>query len=158
MQLFFPFILLVGPYLILTLIQKSNPAITFSESRKTRIGLSLFFIFTAMGHFIKTAEMAEMLPPFFIYGQEIIFLTGFPELFGAFGVWIPKWRKLAGSLLIAMLLGFLPFNIYAAINNLPFGGHEVGPTYLLVRVPFQFFVIWWVYVATELDWFKFRKE
>ena len=158
MQLFFLFILLVGPYLILTLIQKSNPALNFPEARKTRIGLSLFFIFTAMGHFIKTAEMAEMLPPFFTYRHETIFLTGFPELFGAFGVWIPKWRKLAGTLLIAMLIGLVPFNIYAAMNHIPFGGHEVGPIYLLFRVPFQFFVMWWVYVATELDWFKFRKE
>lgn len=158
MQLFFLLILLVGPYLILTLIQKSNPSFRISKATKTRIGLSLFFLFTAMGHFVKTSEMAEMLPPFFSYRHETIFITGFPELFGAFAVWIPKWRRLAGTLLIAMLIGLLPFNVYAAMNKIPFGGHEAGPVYLLFRLPFQVFVMRWVYVATELDWFKFRKQ
>jgi uncharacterized membrane protein len=51
-----------------------------------------------------------------------------------------------------MLIGILPSNIYAAINRVDFGGHGVGPAYLLVRIPFQLFVIWWTYFATEQKW------
>ncbi|HYX71759.1 MAG TPA: hypothetical protein VE732_03240, partial [Nitrososphaera sp.] len=49
--------------------------------------------------------------------------------------------------------GLLPANIYSAINRVDFGGHGIGPAYLLVRVPFQLFVIWWIYFATEQAWF-----
>ena len=51
--------------------------------------------------------------------------------------------------LILMLIGFLPANIYSAMNHVDFGGHGEGPGYLLFRVPFQFFVIWWTYYATK---------
>jgi uncharacterized membrane protein len=46
-----------------------------------------------------------------------------------------------------MLLGVLPANVYAAYNRIAFGGHEAGPAYLLARIPFQLFVMWWVYFA-----------
>lgn len=158
MQLLMLFILLVLPYLLLTLVQKIKPSLKIPEARKFRWGLTLMFLFTSMGHFIKTAEMAEMIPPLFPYREQIIFLAGFPELFGAIFIWVPKLRKTAGIFLIAMLLGLLPFNIYAAFQRVEFGGHGLGPNYLLVRVPFQFFVMWLVYIAAGLDWFKFRKE
>jgi uncharacterized membrane protein len=47
-----------------------------------------------------------------------------------------------------MLFGFLPVNVYSAIQRVPFGGHEVGPAYLLIRVPFQLLLIWWAAKAT----------
>ena len=42
-----------------------------------------------------------------------------------------------------MLVIFLPANVYAAWNGLHFGGNVVGPTYLLLRVPYQLFVVLW---------------
>ena len=94
-----------------------------------------------------------MLPPSIPYRIELIYLTGALELLGAIGVWIPRLMRLTGLLLILMLIGILPANVYSAINRVDFGGHSAGPAYLLVRVPFQLFVIWWTYFATEQDWF-----
>jgi uncharacterized membrane protein len=56
---------------------------------------------------------------------------------------------LTGFCLILMLICFLPANIYSAMNRVDFGGHGEGPGYLLVRVPFQLFVICWTYYATK---------
>ena len=145
-------LLLVGPYLILTQVGKWVPSYRVAAPARARIGLSLFFIFTAMGHFIRTQEMAMMLPQFVPYRTETIYLTGVLELLGAIGVWIPRLTKLTGFLLILMLIGVLPANIYSAINRVEFGGHGAGPVYLLVRVPFQIFAIWWTYFATEQRW------
>jgi uncharacterized membrane protein len=117
---------------------------------RARVGLSLFFAFTALGHFVRTQDMAQMLPPFVPYRTEIIYVTGLLELAGAIGVWIPRLRKLTGVCLGLMLVGLLPANVYAAVNRVPFGGHEMGLPYLLVRVPFQLFAIGWTYFATEL--------
>ena len=150
------FLLLTVPYLILTLVGKLFPGFNVAPAIRARIGLSLFFAFSATGHFIRTEGLAEMLPPAVPYRIEIIYFTGILELLGAIGVWIPRLTKLTGVLLIVMLIGLLPANIYSAINRVEFGGHGAGPLYLLVRIPFQLFVIWWTYFATEQDWLATR--
>lgn len=147
-------VLLVGPFLLLTLGGRFNPKFQIVSSKRARVGLSLFFILTGLGHFIRTQEMAAMLPLSVPYGTELVYLTGILELLGAIGVWIPRLTRLTGFLLIVMLVGILPANIYSAINRVDFGGHEAGPVYLLVRIPFQLFVIWWTYFATDQNWFK----
>lgn len=156
MTLLFLLLLLVGPYLVLTLLGKSNSTFQIAAPKRARVGLSLFFLFTSIGHFIKTEAMAEMLPPFVPYRSGLIYLTGILELLGGVGVWIPGLTRLTGLLLILMLIGILPSNIYSAINRVDFGGHGAGPAYLLVRIPFQLFVIWWTYFATEQKWLQRR--
>lgn len=153
MTLLFLLLLLVVPYLVITLVGKWVARLKIPRSKRARVGLSLFFTFTAIGHFISSDEMATMLPPFIPFRIELIYLTGVLELLGAIGVWIPRLMRLTGFLLILMLIGVLPANVYSAMNRIDFGGHGVGPAYLLVRVPFQLFVIWWTYFATEQDWF-----
>ena len=98
--------------------------------------------------------MAAMLPPSVPYRIELIYVTGVLELLGAIGVWIPRLMKLTGVCLILMLIAVLPANIYSAFNHVAFGGHESGPIYLLVRVPFQLLAIAWTYFATEQRWWK----
>lgn len=147
-------LILVSPYLILTPAGKWNPKFQMAPAKRARVGLSLFFIFTAIGHFIRTEPMAEMLPPVIPYRIELIYFTGVLELLGAIGVWIPGLTRLTGLLLILMLIGILPSNIYSAINRVDFGGHAAGPAYLLIRLPFQLFVIWWTYFATEQKWLQ----
>jgi uncharacterized membrane protein len=153
MTLIFLLLLLLVPFLVLTLLGKWVSRFQMAPAKRARVGLSLFFLFTSIGHFIKTEEMAAMLPPSVPYRLGLIYITGICELLGAVGVWIPRLTRLTGFLLILMLIGVLPANIYSAINRVDFGGHGVGPAYLLVRVPFQIFVIWWTYFATEQNWF-----
>ena len=155
MQLLFLFLLLVVPFLMLILANRVT-RFQISSSTRARVGLSLFFLITSLGHFIQTKEMSAMLPPSIPYRVELIYLTGFLELLGAIGIWIPSLMKLTGICLILMLVGILPANIYSAINHVEFGGHNAGPKYLIVRVPFQLFVIWWTYFATEQKWFGRR--
>ena len=148
------FLLLTFPYLILTLIGKLFPRFELAPSKRARVGLSLFFMVASIGHFIRTEAMAEMLPATIPYRIELIYITGVLELLGAIGVWVPRLTKLTGLLLILMLVGLLPANVYSAFNRVEFGGHGGGPLYLLVRVPFQLFTIWWTYFATEQHWFR----
>lgn len=147
-------LLLTFPYLILTLVGRLFPRFQVAAAKRARVGLSLFFAFSAIGHFIRTEGMAEMLPPSVPYRIEIIYITGILEFLGAVGVWIPRLTKLTGFLLIVMLIGLLPANIYSALNRVEFGGHGAGPVYLLIRIPFQLFAIWWTYFATEQNWFR----
>lgn len=154
MTLLFLLLLLLGPYLILTLVARWIPRFKIASSKRARVGLSLFFLVTAIAHFISTEQMAAMIPPSIPYRVELIYVTGVLELLGAIGIWIPRLERLTGLLLILMLIGLLPANIYSAINRVEYGGHGAGPAYLLVRVPFQLFVIWWTYFATDQNWFR----
>ncbi len=158
MQLLFLLLLLVAPYLILTLVSRLIPGFKIAPPTRARVGLTLFFLFTFIGHFIRTTEMAAMLPPSIPYRIEIIYLTGILELLGAIGVWIPSLMRLTGICLILMLIGILPSNIYSAINRIDFGGHDAGPSYLLVRIPFQLLLVWWTYFATEQHWFQRQRK
>jgi uncharacterized membrane protein len=158
MQLLFLLLLLIAPYLVLTLASWVITGFKITPAARARVGLTLFFLFTSLGHFIRTEEMSSMLPPSIPYRVELIYLTGILELLGAIGVWIPRLMRLTGLCLILMLLGILPANIYSAISRVDFGGHRAGPAYLLVRVPFQLLVIWWTYFATEQNWFQRRPK
>lgn len=156
MQLLFLLLLLVAPYLILTLAGRWTDRLNVAPATRARVGLTLFFLFTGLGHFIRTEGMAEMLPPRIPYRVELIYVTGVLELLGAAGVWVPRLMRLTGLCLILMLIMILPANIYSAVQRVEFGGHGAGPAYLLVRVPFQLFVICWAYVATQQRWHRGR--
>lgn len=158
MLLLFLVLLLTVPYLVLTLAGRLVPRLQIDSAKRARIGLSLFLAFTSTGHFINTEGMAAMLPAAVPYRIELIYFTGMLEFLGAVGVWIPRLTKLTGLLLILMLLGLLPANIYSAVNRVDFGGHGAGPVYLLVRIPFQLFAIWWTYFGTEQNWFKRKRR
>jgi uncharacterized membrane protein len=148
-MLLFLLLLLVSPYLLLTLVDRWGTDFKITPNARARVGLSIFFIFTSIGNFIKAEEMSAMLPPFVSYRIQIIYLTGVLEILGAVGVRIAPAMTLTRFCLILMLICFLPVNIYSAMNHVDFGGHGEGPGYLLFRVPFQFFVIGWTYYATK---------
>lgn len=158
MTLIFLLLLLIAPYVIITLLGRWVTVFKMDSAKRARVGLSVFFVFTSIGHFIRTEAMAAMLPPSVPYRIELIYLTGVFEFLGAIGIWIPRLMRLTGFLLILMLTGLLPANVYSAINRVEFGGHGAGPAYLLVRVPFQLFAIWWTYFSTEQNWFQRKTE
>ena len=157
MQLLFLLLLLIGPFVVMTTLSYVSPYFNIKSSTRARVGLSLFFAFTGIGHFIRTEAMAAMLPPTVPYRVELIYITGVLELLGAIGVWIPRLMKFVGVCLILMLIAVLPANIYSAFNRVAFGGHESGPGYLLVRVPFQVLVIAWTYFATKQSWLPTKR-
>jgi uncharacterized membrane protein len=140
---------LVGPYVLLTLIGFVFPSAAVSPRTRAKVGVSLLFVITSVGHFVRPDAMAEMLPPWVPARVQIIHVTGVLEILGAIGIWVRPVSRLAGACLLLMLIGMLPSNVYAAMNHVPFGGHGAAPAYLLVRVPFQALVIGWVFVATD---------
>jgi uncharacterized membrane protein len=116
-----------------------------SEPLRGRIGVSLVLAFTAVGHFIKTAEMTQMLPAWVPMRLSLIYLTGVFELLAAIAILITPIARPVGLALCIFLLLILPSNVYAAFQRVNFGGHGAGPIYLLVRVPLQLFLIGWIY-------------
>ncbi|MEN8832989.1 MAG: hypothetical protein ABF285_13265 [Pacificibacter sp.] len=114
---------------------------------KTRIGgtfgIAFAFAFFGIGHFVQTEAMTQMLPPFAPFPTLMVLATGLLELAIAAALLYPPSRRMAGFVAIAVLIGFFPVNVYAALNHTGMGGHAWGPVYLLIRAPLQAFLIGW---------------
>ena len=152
------FLILVTPYVVLTFADQWVDRVHIAPQTRARVGLSFFLAYTGIGHFVVPEALAQMLPPIVPYRIELIYITGILELLGAIGVWIPGLMRVTGLLLILMLVGVLPANIYSAFARVELGGHAAGPIYLLIRVPFQLFVILWTYFATDQHWVRRHPE
>jgi uncharacterized membrane protein len=120
------------------------------QDLRGRISLALVFLFTGLGHFMKTAEMTQMLPDWVPNRTLIIQLTGVMELVAALALLPRKTSRLAGIFIIAFLIAVFPANISAAWHRVEFGGHGAGPLYLALRLPLQLFLIGWAW------WFAVR--
>jgi uncharacterized membrane protein len=117
-----------------------------------RSGLALVFAFTALGHFVKTDAMTEMLSPSIPGRRALILASGIFELLLAMLLLAWPKSRLLGLTTIGFLVAIFPANVYAAFQRISFGGHSVGPIYLLLRAPVQLLLILWTY------WFVVRGE
>ena len=54
--------LLIGPYLVLTVVDRVWGSIRIEPHLRGRVSLAIVFVFTGLGHFIKTEPMLQMLP------------------------------------------------------------------------------------------------
>jgi len=146
--------LLTAPYFFLGHVQTNLAGHPTGPQTRAAIGIATMFMFTGVGHFVATAPMAQMLPAWVPARSEIVYASGVLEIALALLILVPPLRRPVGWLLIALLIGFLPVNIYAAFARVPMGGHAWGPLYLLMRIPLQAVIaawIWWFMVRMPPD-------
>jgi uncharacterized membrane protein len=89
--------------------------------------------------------MLELVPEFLPLRTELVYATGVLEILGAAALLVPRLHRLTSIALILFLIAVFPGNVYGALQHASIGGHELGPIYLLVRAPFQAFLIWMLY-------------
>lgn len=138
--------LLIGPWLAIALAQLIVPIDPKRLSSAGVLGIVLVFCFTGVGHFVKAESMALMLPSFMPAKIPLVYATGLLEIGLALGLLSKGIRKTIAFALVVMLLLFLPVNIWAAINYVAMGGHRWGPIYLLIRVPLQATIAYWIWM------------
>ncbi|MEX0591358.1 MAG: DoxX family protein [Xanthobacteraceae bacterium] len=118
-----------------------------------RWGLAIALVFTGVDHLLLPVRYLPMLPDFVPYPNEIVALTGLCEIAGAFGLLIPRLRKLAGVMLAIYLVAVFPANIKNAIEGLSVEGLPSANWYYWARLPFQPLAVWWsLYAAAVVDW------
>ena len=110
-------------------------------------GLSVFFVYFGIDHFINPDFYLSIMPPAFPLHAEAVYISGFFEILGGICVLIPSLRKFAGWGLIALLISVYPANIYMAINPEAFPEISIGLLYF--RLPLQFLFIYWAYSITR---------
>ena len=110
-------------------------------------GLSLFFIYFGIDHFINPEFYLSIMPPAFPLHAEAVYISGFFEILGGISVLIAPLRKIAGWGLVALLICVYPANIYMAITPETFPEISIGLLYF--RLPLQFLFIYWAYSVTR---------
>ncbi|MBO6537592.1 MAG: DoxX family protein [Balneolaceae bacterium] len=107
----------------------------------------LAFIGIGVLHFLRPDSFLAIMPewiPFHLFG---VYASGVVEIVGGIGLLIPRYRKIAGWTLLALLIVVFPANINMAINEIQLPGRDPFPTWALwARLPFQFvlmYIVWW---------------
>lgn len=144
-------VVLILPLFVCTSLRRWLGPWASDTRRLGRFGLTLLLLMTSSAHFANAEQMMLMLPDWVLARVPLVYATGALEVGLAIALWIPGWTQRIGLAIALMFVVFLPANIYAAINSLPFGGAEMGPSYLFVRVPYQIFLVWWTVWATGLS-------
>jgi uncharacterized membrane protein len=88
------------------------------------------------------------MPPPFPLHLEAVYISGFFEILGGFGLLIPKVRKIAALGLLALLISVYPANIYMALYPEAFPQYSLNLLYF--RLFLQFIAFYWAYsLSTE---------
>ncbi|MEO5702792.1 MAG: DoxX family protein [Gammaproteobacteria bacterium] len=114
-----------------------------------RIFLALFFIVGGILHFLKTPLYLTIMPPYLPYQLELVYISGVFEILGGIGVLIPALRRYAGYGLMALVIAVTPANIQMAIDYLQRDGLTLVTSLLLLRLPLQLLIIYWIYGCTK---------
>ena len=110
-------------------------------------GLAVFFVYFGIDHFINPNFYLSIMPPSFPLHEEAVYISGFFEIAGGIGVLIPRFRKIAGWGLVALLIAVYPANIYMAIS--PEAFPDIPIEMLYFRLALQFLFFYWAYSVTR---------
>ena len=111
------------------------------------LGLSVFFIYFGVDHFINPNFYLSIMPPSFPMHLEAVYISGLFEILGGVGVLLSKTRKLAGWGLFALLIAVYPANIYMALT--PEAFPDIPLSALYFRLVLQFLFFYWAYSVTR---------
>jgi len=111
--------------------------------------LAVLFIAAGLNHFVHPAFYLKIIPPYLPWHAALNYLSGAFEVLLGVLVLVPRYSRLAGWGLIALLIAVFPANIYMAQN--PHLFPDISPTALLIRLPLQLVPILWAWWVTKPD-------
>ena len=110
-------------------------------------GISVFFIYFGIDHFINPEFYLSIMPPIFPLHLEAVYLSGLFEILGGVGVLIARTRSIAGWGLLTLLIAVYPANIYMALTPEAFPDIPLFARYF--RLALQFLFFYWAYSITR---------
>ena len=104
--------------------------------------LSLFYIYVGIKHFIDPYWFVQIMPPYLPYHLELVYLSGFFEVFLGVFLLFNNLRKYAAYGIILLLIAVYPANIYLAFNDIPQKALNISSfAASWIRLPIQFILI-----------------
>ena len=101
------------------------------------------YIVAGFMHFIKPRMYMRIMPRYLPAHKELVYASGAAEVLLGFGLLFSETKDLAIFGIIAMLLVFLLVHFYMLSSKK--AGAGIPAWALVLRIPLQFFLIWWAY-------------
>lgn len=129
----------------MTAVPRAASGRTASTSRWL---LAAIFIGSGTLHLLRPGMFVSMVPPWLPAPALLVLVSGVFEVMGGVGILVPRTRVAAGWGLIALLVAVLPANVHMLVEARTTGASLLWQLALLLRVPLQLVLIWWVHRAT----------
>lgn len=107
--------------------------------------LAAFFIIGGIMHFVLPDAYAGVMPPWLPWHAALVAISGMAEIAGGIGVLVTPLRRAAGWGLIALSLAVLPANVQMLQDGLATGRPAWQIALLVIRLPLQAALIWWIW-------------
>tara|TARA_B100000614_G_C14198188_1_gene348639 strand:- start:30 stop:440 length:411 start_codon:yes stop_codon:yes gene_type:complete len=99
--------------------------------------MSFLYLFVGIKHFTNPSFFEAIVPPFFVFKEALVYVTGFIEVAAAILLAVKKTRKIGAYIIIGLLIAVFPANIYLYISEIARDILGVTKHQALVRMPFQ---------------------
>ena len=105
--------------------------------------ISFFYILNCIFHFMFTESYLPIMPDFLPFHWELILISGVLEFLFGIGVIFEKYRNIALSGIIVILILFMSVHLNMLIPE-----NSLGYSYslLIIRALFQFVLIYWAWM------------
>ena len=105
--------------------------------------ISFFYILNGIFHFMFTESYLPIMPDFLPFHWELILISGVLEFLFGIGVIFEKYRNIALSGIIVILILFMSVHLNMLIPE-----NSLGYSYslLIIRALFQFVLIYWAWM------------
>jgi uncharacterized membrane protein len=115
--------------------------------------LAAAFLFAGLVHITRPDVFLRIVPYWVPSPRLTVIATGWCEIAGAIGLWVPRLRWWAGTMLALYVVCVYPANIKHALDYGHAYGFGRGWLYHGPRLLFQPVIAWWcLYAAGVIDW------
>lgn len=118
-----------------------------TEPSTSRYLIAALFCVMGLLHFIKPNVFVSIMPDYIPYHEAMVFISGIGELIGGIGILISETRIFAVYVLLILLIAVFPANIDMAVKAYRGYGLTAYTWMLILRLPLQFVLMYWVYWA-----------
>ena len=119
------------------------------QGKRSQILLAGFFVVAGCLHFVFQASYMKIMPPWLPWHFVLVMISGMFEIAGGLGVLFQCTRRCAGYGLILLSLAVLPANLQMLLNAHAAGDALGWQALLLMRLPLQLLLIFWIWRATQ---------
>ncbi|MBO6522847.1 MAG: hypothetical protein JJ971_03405 [Balneolaceae bacterium] len=108
------------------------------------------FIVTGVLHFIFPKTYKKIMPDYVPHHKAMVLWSGVFEVLGGIGIMIPFSKTFSAIGLILLLIAVFPANIDMFRKAYKNRGFTLFTLATLIRLPIQFWLMYWVFAAAEL--------
>ncbi len=108
------------------------------------------FVVAGIMHFIIPKQYERIMPEYIPNHRAMVLWSGVFEILGGIGIMIPATETFSGYGLILLLIAVMPVHIDMFRKAIAKKPVSLFSLLTLIRIPIQFWIMYWVYASITL--------